>query len=203
MRTAQRATHIMSGVVTDVDPNFTRSTISVGPSTLVEPSGTRASNDKTFQDTVKQLIGDKVQMGGVMSAALDLKSGYPHSTTGASLTPFCFVWPHWGILFGSRLRPCCRYPATDSRYSNPDPGRRGGCTRLFPRSHQGVAGRWDPPGSKNYYSAPLRGRRSRVYRSRTRPGPNGVCTRRCSINYAYPIRCLSFFDACKCVVHKI
>ena len=72
----------MSGVVTNVDPNFTQSLVSVGPSALAEPKGTRLSQDETFRQTVQKLVGPGVQMGGVMPAGLDLKSGYPHSTTG-------------------------------------------------------------------------------------------------------------------------
>ena len=72
----------MTGVVTNTDPNFTQSLVSVGPSALLEPKGTRLSQDETFRKTVEKLIGTNVQMGGVMNPGLDLRSGYPHSTTG-------------------------------------------------------------------------------------------------------------------------
>ena len=72
----------MSGVVTTVDPNFSRAYDAVGPSALLEPSSTRLGGDETFKETVKKLIGDKIQTHGVLSGAIDLRQGYPHSTTG-------------------------------------------------------------------------------------------------------------------------
>lgn len=72
----------MSGVVTTVDPNFSKALDAVGPSAKLESQSTRLGQDETFRNTVSKLIGDNVQMSGVMSGAIDLRQGYPHSTTG-------------------------------------------------------------------------------------------------------------------------
>lgn len=71
----------MSGVVTSIDPSFSR-VDTVGPSASLEPNSTRLGQDETFRKTVNDLIGNKLMISGVHSGAIDLRQGYPHSTTG-------------------------------------------------------------------------------------------------------------------------
>lgn len=54
----------------------------LGPSLATEPSSTRRGQDTAFQDNVKKMLGNKITLGGVLSGGIDLREGYPHSTTG-------------------------------------------------------------------------------------------------------------------------
>ena len=87
----------MTGVVTDIDQNFSKAITSIGPSATLEPSTTRLGQDGTFKDNVQKLIG-KVHVGGVLSGAIDLRQGYPHSTTGIPQVNFLFAQHHLSMF---------------------------------------------------------------------------------------------------------
>tara|TARA_B100000886_G_scaffold302325_1_gene232329 strand:- start:134 stop:415 length:282 start_codon:yes stop_codon:yes gene_type:complete len=71
----------MTGVETKMDDAF-GSASRLGPSLATEPSSTRRGQSTAFQDNVKAMLGNKIALGGVLSGGIDLREGYPHSTTG-------------------------------------------------------------------------------------------------------------------------
>ena len=71
----------MTGVEVRMDDAFASPSMR-GPSLAVEPKSTRAGQSTTFQDSVKKMLGGKIQLGGVLSGGIDLREGYPHTTTG-------------------------------------------------------------------------------------------------------------------------
>lgn len=73
----------MTGVETRMDDAFGNASMR-GPSLAVEPSSTRAGQSTAFQKNVQELLGGKIQIGGVLSGGIDLREGYPHATTGGS-----------------------------------------------------------------------------------------------------------------------
>ena len=71
----------MSGVETKMDDAF-GSASRLGPSLATEPSSTRRGQSDAFKENVKKMLGNKIALGGVLSGGIDLREGYPHSTTG-------------------------------------------------------------------------------------------------------------------------
>ena len=71
----------MSGVETKMDDAF-GSASRPGPSLATEPSSTRRGQSDAFKENVKKMLGNKIALGGVLSGGIDLREGYPHSTTG-------------------------------------------------------------------------------------------------------------------------